>query len=359
MIRHKAVTFLFDKSSNILLYGAASIGTIFHDILTSGGYRIDGFMDSRAFEIRCFKNLPVWNPEDVPGELDEYVVIISVKNVFEHSSIAKGLVGHGFRNIIYRPLSVIRGNGTAEEKLLNAAFDSIERKKLDDIPSSLPISCSLSGHKFSNRAIICDEGEQLVARVPVKLIYTNLNVQDQSIWNDISIFNLKPHLALYSYASEEGDYPQAYVDFCINAAKAQGITITDSWIKNILRNRCMIYEEMSQNLELDPEFFIRNPPDVKWNKKGYFNLSGGKHRASFFAFRKMRYMPVCMSKQDYQTWLNPTVLDIILPMMSIIDSWPEPIPHPFFYDFPCDRQAERNPEIHSLIQELLRGSVNS
>jgi len=65
-----------------------------------------------------------------------------------------------------------------------------------------------------------------------------------------------------------------------------------------------------------------------------------------------------MSKQDYEIWLNRPVLNELLVIMNDLDSWPAPIPHPYFYDFPCDRQTERNPEIQALIQKLLRHTKN-
>jgi hypothetical protein len=348
--------FQFDISSRILLYGAASIGAIFHDILVSHGYIIEGFMDFRAFELHEFRNLPVWYPENVPGSKNAYLVIISVKNVFEHNIIAKNLTSKGFHNIIYRPLSVLRGYGSFEDIQLNNIFSRIENNDLSGTPINLPITEKVSGHIFRDRAIIREEGEKLIAHVPVEIIYTNIDQNDnKSIWCNISVSDLKPHLALYEYASGEGGYPQAYIDFCIEAAKSQsGINITDAWIQNILRNRCMIYDEMCLSFELDTDFFKRNPPEVKLNEKGYFNLCGGKHRASFFAFRKMRLMPVRLNKKDYELWLNRPILDLILPMMSEMNYWYESIPHPYFYDFPVIRQSEKNQELANLINLLLR-----
>ena len=47
-----AESFVFSSRSEIILYGASSIGHLMFEKLSSAGYKIAGFIDKRAEEIK-------------------------------------------------------------------------------------------------------------------------------------------------------------------------------------------------------------------------------------------------------------------------------------------------------------------
>ena len=113
-----------DKDEKLYLYGAATIGFLQHNTLSKKGYRILGFIDRRADEIKKFCELPVFRPDD--KNLDKNItVIVSVKNVFEHSRIAKSLNDYGFSKIIYRPYNALNASGDDLETRLYNVYDEI------------------------------------------------------------------------------------------------------------------------------------------------------------------------------------------------------------------------------------------
>ena len=85
--------YTIQKEDPILLYGAATTGAILYGNLTDAGYRVAAFIDQRAHEIDSYYGLPVWDPAAAGRYAEQYaaVVIIAIKNVFEHERIAESL----------------------------------------------------------------------------------------------------------------------------------------------------------------------------------------------------------------------------------------------------------------------------
>lgn len=315
-----AVLFLFDKKSDIYLYGASSIGNLFYEYLVSSGCKISGFFDKRFMELDSFMGKQVFDVDNT--SLPETckmnsVIIVSVKNVFEHSMIAHQLSSRGFRNIIYRPLSVIRGGGTNEEKQLYEMFSFIERGSKSfqitheptrdfDHTVKLPVTDLALEDRFSDQAILFENGTDIVANIPLELVYTDTPKSEEGIINDVNIFALFPHIDYFRFLMGNQMYSyENYLNFCIfSASSCKDIKITDCWKQNVLNNRQMVYEEMRRSISFDFAFFIRNAPIAHWNKKGYFNLCSGKHRAAFFAALGCKFMPLRISMTDYESFLN-------------------------------------------------------
>ncbi len=113
---------------NLLIYGAASLGHIlFEKLRKIEDYNILGFIDKRAYEINDFMSLPVYTMEkawNLYKNLD-VVVVISIKNVFEHENIAFALKGVGFEKILFKPKSILEGEENTNDKYINELYDDI------------------------------------------------------------------------------------------------------------------------------------------------------------------------------------------------------------------------------------------
>lgn len=332
--------FIFDKNAPILLYGAAAIGNIMHENLKQQHFHVIGFMDKRACELSEFRGLPVYSMDDSrlsPKERSNIVVIVSVKNVFEHEQIVLELLKCGYRRVIYKSKSVLNGHATEDREALSTQYDiilanqSVEEKEFAETDT-------VEINEYKDNAVIFEEDTSIIVNLPMEFIYTNDYRQSESKWGNVNILSFFTHLGFFRFLS--GDTAHSYEDYvneyCIYTAPSS-VSITEGWKNNVVRNRAMIFEQMNLSSELDSDFFIRNAPEAKWNKKGYFNLTSGKHRAAFFASKNQKFMPIKISKEDYQAFLVLSKADELNRLLqdNYVAELPLPIQHPYFYNYPC------------------------
>ena len=328
-------SFTFNKENPIILYGAAAIGNIIYNNLHSQGYNIKGFIDKRASELTDYLGLPVWNINN--NSLNtQNIIIIAVKNVFEHEQIVSQLLQNGYTNIIFKALNVLNGEGTNEEILLSEVYDKIlENKPVKDTILSSTVNANIYTFKDYGSSSIDDEN--VIARIPLEFVYTNNYTSVESKWGNINILSFFTHIHFFKFLL--GDYtkvPDYYInEYCIYTAPPR-IKITEGWKDNVIRNRLMILEQMNAANELEPDFFIRNAPTAVWNPKGYFNLTSGKHRAAFFAASNYKYIPLKLSKRDYEQYMAKQYAEILINYIKENSSsaLTLPINNPLFYRYP-------------------------
>lgn len=331
--------FSIDSETPIYLYGAASIGKIVLKTLST--FNIQGFIDMRGKEIESMCGKMVYSLENIPSLAKKNgIIIITVKNVFEHEEIAYSLYKQGCRNIIYKSKSVLEGNPSEHEKILSDLWDEIVSGEFKFEGRHIPKYQFELHYSFVDYARICEINGRVIANVPLELIYTN---DTENFWGNINIQALYPHISFFNFlANKRGAEKDSYLEFCEQSASAIGdIKITKAWRENVLRNRTRIYEQMCNALDLDSDFFIRTAPTANWNKKGYFNLTSGKHRATFLISKGKRYIPLSISESDYLLWLQKEEYTT-LKYQFIQDARRETkskIFHPYFYKFPCMEQV--------------------
>lgn len=331
-------SFCFDCTTNIYLYGASSIGKIFCVNLLNNNFRVLGFIDKRADELSLFLGLPVYSLLD-DGLNKENVVIISVKNVFEHSRIAKQLNKLGFQKIIYRPFDVLSGNHASDNNIsINNAYSIISENYNGS--SIIDIPCYNENDCFEDikMPILDEDGDSLVVPVPVTVLFSD-NKNDSPVYN---ILCLKSHINFSRFCLGLSNCNCSdYLEYCINAALKQNLQITESWKQNVISNRVEIFNQMNHKFHTCPSFFVENAPKVVWNKnKHYFNLCSGKHRACFLASINCNYIPVRMSKKDFKLFADEKNARWIFDeYISQLDKgYIPPIENPFFYD--CSSSVE-------------------
>lgn len=321
---------------NYVLYGAASIGNIAKKTLEEAGLNVIGYIDKRAYEIQIFNNLPVWSLDTFPQDYckSDIAVFISVKNVFEHEQIAAALHRSGFTHIVYKPYSVLLGYGNRQEDIINKIYDDMFAGKYNNkygIPIC-PIGTKRNIHDF---ALICEDTESITANIPLEFVYTN-DYHDSGMakWGNICILALFTHIDFFSFlnndkASSPADYLQEYCIYTANLQKT--IKITEAWKINVVQNRMQIYEQMKDALDLDPDFFVRNAAEARWNtQKKYFNLISGKHRCAFQAAIGKKYIPLKISKCDYEEFINKSEVNETIRILYENEE-KLLIPHPYFY----------------------------
>lgn len=328
-------TFTLTNDTAVFLYGAASVGKLIYQ--RNPALHICGFIDMRAEELHEFMGLPVYSPEQAV-ELDkESVLIISVKNVFEHEDIAASLNDAGFDKLIYKSNAVLRGQGGVEEARLSETWDMLMEGRVSFQADSLCRFQKSMRAAFSDHLLISEREGPVLSYIPVELIYTNLREEDP--WADLNIQGYYPHIFFFFYLSNhQNGQTEDYVKFAEETAQKQGdIKITGAWRRNVIRNRTDVYEHMRASLDMDPGFFYRNASTAVWNEKGYFNLTSGKHRCAFLVSQGYRYIPLKIPAADYQKFLkngNPDSLRKSIEERGLrcldVKTY-----HPWFCGFPC------------------------
>lgn len=294
------------NGKRILIYGAASYGKRIYQRFIENGFEVAGFIDKRADEIREFVGVKVISPEESLHVYEDMVLFVAVKNVFEHSNIVKYMVTKGLHNIIYRPYAVLTGGGNDAQKRINMVYTQIDEDSFREI---LPIPVVYEENIFEKRdySVVWETDEEVVAKIPWQSVFTNKKKENSSIWSSISVAQLIPHIAFFSYLlgnREEG--AEEYLEFCEKAAgRQEGIAITERWKENVIRNRKNVFQQMNLAYELEPDFFIDNASTAEWNTEAHcFNLKSGKHRAAFLIAKGNKYIPLRISREDYLLYNN-------------------------------------------------------
>lgn len=329
--------FCFNKASKIILYGAAYLGKLFFDTLSSQGFQIEAFVDARANEISKMKGRPVYSLDELSKQYngENIIIVVAVKNVFEHSKIASSLVEKGFNKIVYKPYEVIKGKGSLEQERISDLFDVIQDNKIItetyvDVTQRKPYLST------SSKYLISEDDTEVIVYLPTNCIFQD-RIKDNDIADICSLY-LYPHIQFFEFLQGKLDAkPSAYIEYCRNAARRVGdFETTQLWEQNVVRNRTLIFEEMSNSFLIDREFFVRSAPKVEWNKQGYFNLNSGKHRTTFLISKGVTSIPVRMSKKDYECWVNKDCAELSFNKIAEeVHELIAPIEHPYFYEYPC------------------------
>lgn len=326
--------YILNENSNIIIYGSATMGSMLVDRLHKANIVVKGFIDKRAYEIKELKGYKVWSidGQELYENIDEStVIIIAVKNVFIHEEIIDSLIKNtSCRKYVYVPLGTME-----QEVIIKNVFNTLfygdinfpyELEEVKDIR----LNCF---QRADNRQEI---ENKVVLLVPAGMIFTNNVSKEQTIWGDIPILGYFPHIRLFQFfANEENGDVKSYLEFCITASKDMQILQSEAWKNNILENRKNVYDQMLNEYELSRDFFYLNAPTAKWNEKGYFNLTSGKHRAIFLVSKGCRYIPLRISFKDEEKWINFVKAEKLFNKLEGrgISSITYSIDNPYFYRY--------------------------
>ena len=330
-------TFAIDNSTPLVLYGAATMGTIYYEKYAGWNLNVTAFIDKRADEIKDFLGLPCYDIENALLEKENVVVIIAVKNVFEHSLIAKKLYKAGYKNLVYRPYAALNGKGTIEENHLNDVYSSLtdavalQLEHLSEIPVLNP--CEMT--PLVEHGVILKTADSVTFYLPVSMIFSDKKGENEE--KQYPVLCLKPHVNFSKFIIGNGGESESLMKYCIGAAENTGtVKVTDAWKQNVILNQSEIFLDMLHKYNIEPDFFINKAVNIIWNnERGYFNLNSGKHRAAFLCAMERNYIPVKASVDDYNAYLNAVDSDKIAKSLSeqFEDGYSYPVENPYLYEF--------------------------
>lgn len=297
------MSYIIDKNTPILIYGAATEGHLLLGRIQKHLKNICGFIDKRAREIHSINGYPVYSldSDEIKNIVmkSDPVIIIAVKNVFEHRQIAYNLKQKiNAVKLVLIPLEIEDKQNGNLERVYNDFFYKDIR-----FPYVLEEVNVDYMYPFKREDYRIEEKSGVVIPIPVSRVFTNIG---KTIWSDINIAAYFPHIRLFQYyAGEISGKIEAYLNFCIEAATNLDVKTTEHWKDNVIENRRRVYDEMRMNYELDHKFFIEHCANGKLNaKKHYFNLTAGKHRAAFLTSIGCAFIPVMISYEDEEKWLQ-------------------------------------------------------
>lgn len=348
-------TFQISNKSKIYIYGAAFLGERFYSILNENGISVCGFIDRRADEIKEFCDKPVFGiseealAKNIPADS---IIIVGVKNVFQHETIVSMLIEAGYHKLIYKPTNSIKETDNDWEKMISKAFDDLSELK---VPAE-PIA-TVTEHKsieLIDHATVEKTAEERVVYCPTEIVFTTEGITSK--WAGYPIMLLYPHLNFWKWLENVPfSSPKPYMNYCIEAAEKKGLLTTKSWKRNVLENRIDVYRHMNYAYERDYSFFIRNAPYATWNEKGYFNIVSGKHRMSFLAAKGKSVLPIKISNDDFEKWLNFELYKDIIKDLSTQGKVYAGcrLEHPYFYEDLCKNNASFYNALRKICDELM------
>ena len=285
--------FTFDENKNYVVYGAG--GNCYHIIrlFQNTNYHIEAILDQRADTMSDVMGIPVYTLEEYrKGEhaKEKCVIIISIKNVFEHASIARNLIELGFENIIYKPFPILQGEKGEIWDSIDCVYEMlVEKKDLSAATQDNLVACSeLSTLRvFKDELLISKSEQEVICWLPVELV---CNYDREDAYGLIPISSYYPLVELYQYLLNCGTenkwekIEDNFALYCSEWIEKEHQVFTDSLKQSMIDSRINVFYQMQRKSDLDREFFIRNAVLVKRIDSFRFCLlSSGRNRMSFLS----------------------------------------------------------------------------
>lgn len=356
---------------DILIWGTGKLANRYLDNHYFAGHKIVGFIDTYAKEEQ-YKGYTVIRPQNIKNTKYDYI-IVCVKEYNE--DILKKCIDLrlNIREILF--INYYAGFGKISSKYV----DLLPTEELaKDIFPELYIQ--MDGFKtqieymhvnkeintFHDESLIEKIGNSLVvAWIPVELLFFE-RTEDVAIdvyteaWKelhrelaDYPIICSKPHKSLYEFFINGKVFPVAYCEWWSETFSTRGLN-SGMTNEDIIGQRFREFVLMQNNLNQGMDFFIKHPSMGKWNKKGYFNLWDGHHRALFLYYSGMRRIPVCVTEEDYVAWMNvekaKSVYEIIKKQNRF--EFYQPILNPYFTNIRSYRDDYTKSRLHHLLNFL-------
>lgn len=335
-------TFSLDMKKEYLIYGAGGCGLKLINVFKKKGYCLRGFIDKRAASLDTVCGEKVWSLDtlsELREEAENIVIIITIKNVFEHTNIAMELAQIGFDQCIYKPLPILQGYKDKELEKISKAHDIFLISV--DIPDNQILSKVRNDNKIriKDNFIITKQEQEVLTWVPLELLF---NYKESDPYKQISMAAFFPLSNLYKLflggsMMNERKILDDFFCYCNEWAYRNNITVTKELKQRWIASRHEAFTQMQELVDYDFDFFFRAAPEVERNVDGGFNLiCSGRNRVVFLEAKGYRHIPVKMSKDNYKKWINKDVMDEVLRYMTKnhIRKTYAPVPHPYFKTIP-------------------------
>lgn len=329
--------FQINEQKRYIIYGIGGNGIKIQRVLREANYLIDCFIDLRADSVRSVSGERVLNPEEAEKEIKDKkncIVIITIKDVFDHSKIAKRLAKAGFVNCIYKPLEILQGIEDNELLDISKAHDRLIADLA--IPDKLNLqetNCKICIN-LQERLLIEKNRTQVSAWLPVELLF---NYHNGEPYESINMALFSPLVELYRYfMGEFKDFKKCdtaienFILYSMEWMEKNHISDTEDLRKSLINSKYKAFIEMQRIVETDQNFFVRNAPEVFFEEGRFFISSSGRNRIAFLIAKGYRFVPVKMQTENYEKWKNQLVVNEITKFIqdNEVENLLMPVPNP-------------------------------
>lgn len=333
-----------DRKKEYLLYGAGGDGLKLLYGMKNKGYRLKGFIDKRASVLKMVHGEKVWDMETVKElrqEAESLVIIITTKNVFDHSEIADNLAEMGFSQCIFKPQPILKGYFDEELEKISRAHDGFlsdaggfEPQKLMKVQGNYKVYTR-------DRFCIFEEKQEVLAWCPLELLF---NYPKGDAYQNLNMPAFFPLINLYrlfldGQAVKREETLADFYSYSSEWAFRNQVDVTEDLKAGWLTSRKQIFDRMQESIDYDKDFFSRNAPYVCRGEKGEFHMcSSGRNRVVFQTAKGWRHVPVRMNREDYEKWIHRDALEKISQYMEKKRKKKvfAPIGHPYLKDIQAE-----------------------
>ncbi len=327
------------SKKKIVIYGTGGLSQKVEKTLKLNDLVVEAYIDRRADDIKYFLEKKVYSLSQIEkfSNKSEYLIIITTKNVFEHNRIAAELFDKGFENIIYKNYQILQGE--KESDALDEAFEYLLNQ--NKIPERAIESIDVTSLFYlKDSAYIKENNQDVYLYLPAFMLFTN-KLQDW-LWSRVHFETT--FLTVDMYRSFQESHNPEFIKMCKRYIKYfakegafyLGLNTEGEWEEFVIDGRMAVYKEMDRMLCFNPHFFIENCPRVDGDpSKGYELISTGKNRVAFLIAKGYEFIPVRMSKECYQKFLNISSYNKLKKYMedNSIVNFKTTVYHPYLYKF--------------------------
>lgn len=353
----------------ILIWGTGKIATRYLKYGYFSGYQIVGFIDTNSTEGK-FQGYVVNKPDKINAVKYDYI-IVCVKNSneeilkecirldFNISKIVFVNYYAGFGNIDDKYVKLLPIGDTIKKLFPNIYIQIEEYRAQHEYMYK-----NIARNSFNDVAFIKKIGvSHVVAWIPVELLFFERTadvVQDDytesweechSEWQDLPVICSRPYRNLFEFFLTGKTLPYVYYKWWIamHTARGESISIT---CQELIEKRFREFQIMQRNMNRGMDFFIEHPAMAKWNIKGYFNLWDGHHRVAFLYHSGVKRIPICVTKEDYEKWLNTDKARKVYDLINKQNRFEfyQPILNPYFVDIRSYREDFTKSRLHHILE---------
>lgn len=336
--------FYLDKTKEYLIYGAGGGGLKLIPVFERKGYNLKGFIDKRAGTLGDIQGYAVWSLnslKELADEAENIIVVITTKNVFDHSSIVYELAEMGFRQCIYKPLPVLKGYVDQELEKISKAHDIFLIEK--DIPKPQELCYVRENYKMycKDRLLISQRDMEVLAWMPLELLF---NYEKLDAYENLSMAAFFPLENLYRlFLGNIRGKEEILEDFncySLEWAHRNKVKVDGDLKKSWLESRRESFSQMQEIADYDFDFFYRNAPWIESGESGKFHMvRSGRNRVVFLAAKGYHSVPVKMMSEDYEKWINRAAFIKIQNYVEQerIVKFTVPVAHPYLKDITSER----------------------
>lgn len=281
-------TFKFNKETSIIIYGFGKAGKNLYSKLIKNGYKVAGVVDRNASKLKMDYGAFIMHPDELTQEHMKHIFILTFQNILEQEKTAKVLHDRGADKIIYLKRSI----GSMYKRHFEAYNSLVYTEGIDDFE----FEYTKFLHEDKKTLFYYQTGEYIVTEAPAAIIFRART--DQNTTKNILAFN-EYNAVLELVLKGQTDNFDDFKRYCESTCG------TERSIESFLQDRVRLFDMMLEEYrQKGISFFRYSPATAEWNPKGFFNLTDGHHRAVFLANMLNCNIPIKITKQDYDKWVN-------------------------------------------------------